>query len=75
MKRSKYKGVYCLLKVNEKTTYRAARHGDKPWRAQHRYKGVRWNGKGRSTEREAALDYDKRMIELGLEPVNILKQK
>jgi hypothetical protein len=75
MKRSKYKGVYCLLGVNEKTTYSAFSHGDKPWRAQHRHKGVRWYGKSRSTERESALDYDKRMIELGLEPVNILKRK
>ena len=45
------------------------------WIAQHEHptKG-RWK-KFCVTERDAAIAYDVRMIELGLEPVNILKQK
>ncbi len=34
-----------------------------------------WFGPLRDTEREAAIDVDKHLIILGLEPVNILKRK
>jgi allantoicase len=67
-KYSKYAGVS-----------RWVRKGDlkktKPWCASHIHKTKgRWM-KSCETEREAAKAYDIRLIELGLEPVNILKRK
>ena len=37
--------------------------------------GKKWNGIYRLTDREAALDYDKKMLEIGKIPVNILVKK
>lgn len=39
------------------------------------YKGQPWASARFDTEREAALTYDKKLIELGEQPVNILKPK
>ena len=43
------------------------------WRACKQYKGVK-KYSDHSTERAAALAYDKILLEFGLEPVNILKR-
>ena len=69
-KYSKYKGVskrVCSNSTHEKTN-------NSPWQALFSLKGVRWKSTW-ATEREAALAYDMKMIELGLPPVNILKPK
>ena len=65
-KHSKYRGVTKRRKVSS--------NHDKIWEASHQYKKERWTGRF-MTEREAAIAYDRRCIELGLEPVNILKRK
>lgn len=69
----KYKGI---LKVTKDRTNRKI---DPPkYKAQLSNKGLldsKWNGPIRDTEREAAIDYDKKLISLGRDPVNILKPK
>lgn len=65
MKSSKYKGIYYDL-AGVRNCYR--------WQASKTFKGIKWR-KDCKTEREAAIAYDKKLIELGLEPVNILKRK
>jgi hypothetical protein len=66
---SKYKGVCYSRKFG-------GRVNEKPWHAQTTMTdGVHWSGLHRLTEREAALDYDRKMISLGKPPVNILKPK
>lgn len=62
--KSKYKGVSMFI-VNGKQTY---------WHAQKTHNNTRWQSTWK-TEREAAIAYDKRMIQIGKEPVNILKRK
>ena len=48
----------------------------KPFIASMMSNGIQWTGPYRETEREAAIDYDRRVIELGLDrPLNILKRK
>jgi len=42
--------------------------------AEHMYLGERWRSEPCDTKKAAALAYDKRMISLGLEPVNVLKR-
>lgn len=66
-----YTGVKYLL--NTKSLHLKQVFKKKPWQARMLYKGIRWKGPARETEREAAIDYDKKRIELGLDPVNILK--
>ena len=63
--KSKYKGVV-FSNTNRSYTNK--------WVAQYFAGEYRW-AKCCMTEREAALAYDIKMIELGKEPVNILKQK
>lgn len=67
-KYSDYKGV---TKMTDNTSSRGkTRHKNKgDWCAVH----LRWKSNYLKTEREAALAYDKKMIELGKPPVNILK--
>lgn len=63
LSKSKYAGViHCRL------------NGYEGWTASKRHNGVR-RQKWFSTEREAAIFYDKLCIEFGLPPVNILKPK
>lgn len=71
-KYSKYKGVSKL--VHGDSSYE--KHNKKPWRATLAIKGEfskQWFSSYCKTEREAAIAYDKKMIELGRPPVNILK--
>lgn len=68
-KHSKYKGVSFRAKAGGRTA-------KKPWVAKCTLKdGSRWVSPYRETEREAAIDYDKKLIEQGKPPVNILKPK
>jgi len=68
-KSKRYKGVYS----DRRMSYGRVRKGIR-WRAQHMHKGAKWNSVHFDTEREAAIAYDKRMIYLGMEPVNILRK-
>lgn len=62
------------VRYGSKSTIAASHR--KPWRAVKIFKGVRWYGPLRATEREAAIDYDRHILELGLDlPLNILKRK
>jgi hypothetical protein len=65
---SKYKGVAYAGRIKGK--------GHAFWKAQYEnaQSGMNWE-KLTKTERQAALEYDKKMLELGKEPVNILKPK
>jgi len=65
MKSDKYIGVY----KNPKSRIKG-----RQWLAQKTFRGTCWKKYCR-TEREAAIAYDTRLIELGLEPVNILTKK
>ena len=48
----------------------------KPWTASLRHNGIYWRSKFFATEREAALAWDRRVLELGLDrELNILKRK
>lgn len=67
-KYSDYKGVAKSWGKNQKGKNKTY------WVALHTHRGATWR-KHCETEREAALAYDKRMIDLGLEPVNVLKRK
>ena len=58
IKKSKYKGV-SLQKIDGKYEF---------WVA-HMFKWIKYC----YSEREAAMEYDKKLIELGKKPVNILK--
>lgn len=64
--KSKYKGVYY-------TKNRSSSNAKDVWKAALTYNNVMWQN-GYPTEREAAIAYDKKLIELGQEPVNILKK-
>ena len=67
MEKSIYKGVYYYDKNQGK---------HKPFYfSMHKFNGVRWRSKNFETDIEAAKAYDMRLIELGLNPVNILKPK
>jgi len=72
-KHSNYTGV-SLFKGDERTT-KGRYNMKKPWRAIAERGGRRILNKRFSTEREAAIAYDKALIQLGEEPVNILKRK
>jgi len=61
---SKYKGV---SKVRRSGRYEY-------WMAQYRKDNHRWQ-KYCNSERDAAIAFDKKMIEIGKEPVNILVRK
>ena len=69
MKSSIYKHVYY-------STWFINRKGDAvlPWMTLIQLRGTHWS-KHFKTEREAALAVDKKLIEIGKEPVNILKHK
>ena len=64
MKSKKYKGVYHYKNSRNKVF----------WLAQGSIRGINFNIHTTS-ERDAALKYDKKMIENGKPPVNILKPK
>lgn len=67
-KSSKYKGVHFYNRGNLKS--------DKDyWIAQYNMPNNKQWRVYKATEREAAIAYDKKMIELGREPINILKKK
>lgn len=59
----RYKGV-CKVVKQKRYVY---------WNARHTYEGEKWQVTMK-TQRDAALAYDKRLISLGLEPVNILRR-
>jgi len=65
MKSDKYIGVYKDNRYNNKF---------RSWLAAKALNNKKWR-KYCQTEREAAIAYDTRLIELGLEPVNILIEK
>lgn len=68
MKEKKYKGV---------RSRNRDRNGNKvlKYYASISTNALKWYGRHRNTEREAAIDYDIKLIELGKNPVNILKPK
>ena len=74
-KTSAYQGVSCLrVFTGQKSeiSYRMA----KPWIASLRHNGIGWQSKYFTTEREAALAWDRRVLELGLDrELNILRRK
>ena len=74
-KESSYSGVYrSTPKCGMKSLIDY--YEQRPWVASLTVNGLRWRGKARESEREAALDYDRRVLELGLDkPLNILKRK
>ena len=74
-KYSKYHGVtkWARPTGDKKTMDRAAA---KPWMATLWHNGAAWNSSRFATEREAAIAYDTKVLELGLDkPLNILKPK
>ena len=74
-KTSVYQGVSCRLSFTgmkcEVSYYMA-----KPWTASLKHNGVKWYSRAFATEREAALAWDRRVLELGLDrELNILRRK
>ena len=65
IQKSEYKGVAKLMNTS------SIKSKDF-WRAEYKFEGRHWFATFDS-EREAAIGYDKKMIELGKSPVNILK--
>ena len=63
---SQYKGVY-LYAGNTKDNV-------PKWIAKVQRKNVEWSSKPFNTEREAAIAYDKKLIELREQPINILRK-
>lgn len=61
----KYKGVQRKVCSNKRYLFFVAKH---------RHNGNVWTSAKCNSKKEAALAYDKRLIELGLEPVNVLKR-
>lgn len=73
--RSVYRGVYSRLRDSGSSSTIASAIR-KPWKAMLSANGTRWQGPPRATEKEAAIDYDTRVLELGADrPLNILKPK
>lgn len=70
---SEYKGVYKATVYGSKSNRKY--NEEFPYYARLGIKGVKWRGPQRATEKEAAIDYDKRLISIGMEPVNVLKRK
>lgn len=65
IKKSDYKGVALIRKARSK---------EESWVAQYKYRKTNWSAHF-DTERQAAVAYDKKMLELGREPVNVLVKK
>jgi hypothetical protein len=59
----KYKGVSKSVRGKRYVT----------WIARHQHNGEKWTVT-MNTQRDAALAYDKRLIQLGMQPVNILRK-
>jgi len=72
-KTSNYIGVFKTKSVQGTSSF-IKYTNNKPWRAQIIKKGKKWQ-RCYETEREAAMAYDLKLIELGYPPVNILRQK
>lgn len=69
-------GKYSSYKGVGRKTYKTSSGQTKMWRASTTLPdGTKWISPQRETEREAAIDYDRKMISLGKPPVNILKPK
>jgi len=68
--KSKYKGVYCTRNPRRS---KLATETPLLWGARYTYPDGKMWSRNTKTEREAAIAYDKKMIEIGREPVNILK--
>ena len=67
---TEYKGVGSYELINNGKSF------GRVYQAQLMIKnGNRWHSKNFTSAKEAALAYDKKRIELGLEPVNILKRQ
>lgn len=64
IKSEKYKGVYGRVNNGK----------NRIWCYQFTYKGTNYYGTYQ-TEKESALNYDLKRIDLGLNPINILKLK
>lgn len=60
----RYKGVYKKKKMKRFVYFYA----------KHKHEGKEWTSGYYKTQRDAALAYDKRLISLGLEPINILRR-
>ena len=75
VKVSKYIGVtFWNVKQGAKSTMEW--QNSKPWCFRLTENGVVHRGPRRATEKEAAIDYDRRVLELNLDrPLNILKRK
>lgn len=61
----KFKGVQRKVSSDKRYVHYLARH---------RHNGNVWTSSPCNSRKEAALAYDKRLISLGLEPVNVLKR-
>lgn len=68
--KSKYKGI-----SHQRSHVKSEHLKDGVWYATKIVKGKKYKSPGFKEERDAALAYDKILISLGLEPVNILKRK
>ena len=74
-KYSKYRGVCKWANPGGNKSNIEARER-KPWRATLMHNRATWLSPYFATEREAAIAYDRRVLELGLDkPLNILKPK
>jgi hypothetical protein len=77
--KSKYKHVVWSPYLKRKSKHDMEKANKTPWRALLRWRSGLGEDKSRSknfaTEREAALQADKWLLEMGREPVNILKPK
>ena len=74
-KTSAYQGVSCLRVFTGKKS-KMSNQMTKPWRASLKHNGIEWRSKYFTTEREAALAWDRRVLELGLDrELNILRRK
>lgn len=65
IEKSKYKGVLKVRQTSNNSEY---------WKAQYKTRGHNWTC-ACATEKEAAIAFDKKMIEIGEQPVNVLVRR
>lgn len=65
IEKSKYKGVLKVRQTSNNSEY---------WKVQYKTRGHNWTC-AFDTEKEAAIAFDKKMIEIGEQPVNVLVRR